>query len=57
MTAYGGDDIRTLVDYFKEALEVANVDVGLCELEWTKLKSHLFSRYMHDMYISNLKFL
>ena len=45
MTGYGDDDIHRLIDHFRKALDDANVDAELCELEWTKLKSHLFSRY------------
>ncbi|XP_052074826.1 uncharacterized protein LOC127712430 isoform X2 [Mytilus californianus] len=42
---YGDHEIAELVDYFRSGLIEAGVEVGMIEMEWTKLKHNLITRF------------
>jgi hypothetical protein len=43
---YGDQEIAELVDYFRTGLIEAGIEVEMIEMEWTKLKHNLMTRYL-----------
>jgi hypothetical protein len=44
-----------LVDYFRTGLIEAGIEVEMIEMEWTKLKHNLMTRYLKHYYAFTIK--